>query len=136
VETSGPRDPAEPDAHPPPSHSVAAIEAEICREVLAIHIESYSRAPAKVRAHLWDDTVIVLLEGLELQPNEEFLIAEGHPEDVTALRNRFQQSISANFEAVVERATGRRVVGFLSQQHVDEPKFGVEVFRLGSARTG
>ena len=130
MEPSGRRDPSDPDSGTPSSPGIAAMEAEICREVLAIHIESYSRAPANVRAHLWDDTVIVLLDGLELQPNEEFLIAEGHPEQVTSVRNRFQQTISANFEAVVERATGRRVVGFMSQQHVDEPRFAVEIFRL------
>jgi len=109
------------------------MEAEICREVLAIHIESYSRAPGTVRAHIWDDLVIVVLDGLELQPSEEFLISEGHPEAVTGVRNRFEEAISANFEAVVERATGRPVVGFTSQQHVSEPRFAIEVFRLESA---
>jgi uncharacterized protein YbcI len=108
------------------------MEAEICRGVLAIHIESYSRAPAKVRAHIWEDLVIVVLDGLELQPNEEFLVGEGNPDDVTALRNRFEESISANFDAVVERATGRPVVGFTSQQHVSEPRFAVAVFRMAS----
>jgi uncharacterized protein YbcI len=112
------------------SPSVEAIEAEISREVLAIHIESYSRAPANVRAHVLDDLVIVLLDGLELQPSEEFLITKGHPETVTAVRNQFQQAISASFKSAVERATGRRVVAFTSQQHVNEPRFAVEVFRL------
>ena len=133
MEASEPADPSEVDPRAPSSPSVEAIEAEICREVLAIHIESYSRAPAKVRAHLWDDMVIVVLDGLELQPTEEFLVAEGHPEDVTAVRNQYQQAISATFTAVVERAAGRRVVGFISQQHVNKPRFAVEVFRLEPA---
>ena len=74
--------------------------------------------------------MVVLLDGLELQPSEEFLITEGHPETVTAVRNEFQQAISASFKSAVERATGRRVVAFTSQQHVSEPRFAVEVFRL------
>jgi uncharacterized protein YbcI len=77
-----------------------------------------------------DDTVLVLLDGLELQPSEEFLIAEGRPEAVVVVRNQFEQAMAPNFNAVVERATGRRVVGFASQQQVTEPRFAVEVFRL------
>src|SRR3954447_18872889 len=72
VEGPEPADPSELD--PPSSPSVEAMEAEISREVLAIHIESYSRAPADVRTHVLDDLVVVLLDGLELQPSEEFLI--------------------------------------------------------------
>jgi uncharacterized protein YbcI len=131
VEGSEPADPNEPDARVAFSPSVEAMEAEICRGVLAIHIESYSRAPTNVRAHIWDDLVIVVLDGLELQPSEEFLVAEGNPDAVTATRNRFEEAISANFDAVVERATGRPVVGFTSQQHVSEPRFAIAVFRLG-----
>jgi uncharacterized protein YbcI len=133
VEGSEPADPSEPDARLSSPPSVEAMEAEICREVLAIHIESYSRAPTNVRAHIWDDLVFVVLDGLELQPSEEFLVAEGNPEVVTATRNQFEEAISANFDAVVERATGRPVVGFTSQQHVTEPRFAIFVFRLDSA---
>ena len=129
VEGPEPADPSELDP-PTPSPSVEAMEAEICREVLAIHIESYSRAPANVLAYVLGDLVVVLLDGLELHPSEEFLITEGHPETVTAVRNQFQQAISASFKSAVERATGRRVVAFTSQQHVSEPRFAVEVFRL------
>jgi uncharacterized protein YbcI len=130
LEGSERADPSEPDRWASSTPSVEAMEAEICREVLAIHIESYTRAPARVRAHIWEDLVIVVLDGLELQPSEEFLVGEGNPEAVTTLRNRFEESISANFQAVVERATGRPVVGFTSQQHVSEPRFALAVFRM------
>jgi len=115
------------------SPSVETMEAEICREVLAIQLNSYGRGAASIRAHVLDDTVIVLLDGLELQPSEEFLIAEGRAEAVTTVRNHYQQAIAASFKAVVERATGRRVVGFASQQQISEPRFAVEVFRLKPA---
>ena len=110
--------------------SVAAMEEEISREILAIHLDSYGHGAASIRVHVLDDLVVVLLDGLELQPNEEFLIGKGRSEAVTTVRNQYQQAIGASFKAVIERATGRRVVGFVSQQQVSEPRFAVEVFRL------
>jgi uncharacterized protein YbcI len=115
------------------SPGVAAMEDEISREILAIHLDSYGRGAASVRVHVLDDLVVVLLDGLELQPSEEFLIAEGDSEAVITVRRQFQRAIAASFTAVIERATGRRVVGFVSQQQVSEPRFAVEIFRLAPA---
>jgi uncharacterized protein YbcI len=113
------------------SPSVAAMEDEICREILAIELDSYGRGATNVRAHvLDDDLVVVLLDGLKLQPSEEFLVEEGREQDVIAVRNQFEQAIAASFKGAVERATGRRVVGFTSQEQVSEPRFAIEVFRL------
>ena len=123
--------PGEMDARPRSSPSVGVMEDEICREILAIELDSYGRGATSIRAHLLDDDlVVVLLDGLKLQPSEEFLIEEGREEAVIAVRNQFEQAIAASFKAAVERATGRRVVGFTSQQQVSEPRFAIEVFRL------
>jgi hypothetical protein len=48
---------------------------------------------------------------------------------VHELRHAVQKAEAVSFEAVVERATGRRVVGFAST-HL-EPPFVAELFRLG-----
>jgi len=114
------------------SPSVAAMEEEIAREILAIQLDSYGSGAASVRAHLLDDLVVVVLNGLELQPNEEFMVAKGQGSAVITLRSEFQQAIGASFKAVIERSTGRRVVGFVSQQQVHEPRFAVEIFRLAA----
>jgi uncharacterized protein YbcI len=124
--------PADPDPEP---GSVAGptteqIEDEICRDLLAIHRESYGRAAAGAEAHVLGDTVIVLLDGLELLPNEEYLIGEGQQEAVARLRVKFQEAIGPTFRAAVERATGRRVIGFASHVQVEEPRFMAEIFRL------
>jgi uncharacterized protein YbcI len=106
------------------------IADEICRDLLAIHIGAYGRAAASAQAHLLHDTVIVLLDGLELLPNEEFLISQGHEEVVASVRVQFQKAIEPTFRAAVERATGRRVIGFASHVQVEEPRFMAEIFRL------
>lgn len=52
--------------------------------------------------HVLDDTVVVLL----------------------------QKAIEPTFRAAVERATGRRVIGFASHIQLEEPRFMAEIFRL------
>jgi uncharacterized protein YbcI len=102
----------------------------VCRDILAIQRDSYGRGAANAKAFVLDDTVIVILEGLELLPNEEFMIDKGEADAVRALREHFQQAIESTFRAAVERATGRRVIGFASHVTLDEPRFAVEIFRL------
>jgi uncharacterized protein YbcI len=103
---------------------------EICRDLLAIHLDSYGRAAASAEAHFLRDTVVVLLDGLELLPNEEFLIGEGQEDTVARVRTEFQEAIGPTFRAAVERATGRRVIGFASHVQIEEPRFMAEIFRL------
>jgi uncharacterized protein YbcI len=106
----------------------------VCRDVLAIQRDSYGRGAENAKAHVLDDTVIVILEGLELLPNEEFMIGRGQATAVRELREHFQQAIGSTFSAAVERATGRRVIGFASHVQLDEPRFAVEIFRLEPVR--
>ena len=124
--------PADPD---PQRGAVAGptteqVANEISRDLLAIHHQSYGRRAASAEAHVLGDTVIVLLDGLELLPNEEFLIGEGYEEAVGTVRTQFQEAIGPTFSAAVERATGRRVIGFASHIQMEEPRFMCEVFRL------
>ncbi len=124
--------PADPDPQPGDVAGPSAEEVadEIRRDILAIHRESYGRTAAEAKAYVLDDTVIVLLDGLELLPNEEFLINEGHGEAVGRVRTQFQKAIEPTFRAAVERATGRQVIGFASHVQLEEPRFMAEIFRL------
>jgi uncharacterized protein YbcI len=125
--------PADPD--PRPEEAVApsseAVERGIAKDLMAIHRDSYGRAANDTQAHVIGDTVIVILDDLELLPNEEFLIEQGRADAVSELRSSFQQAIAPTFRAAVERATGRRVVTFASHTQLEEePRFALEVFRL------
>ena len=128
------RQPGPADLDPSPKEAVApppeAVAEAVCRDILAIQRDSYGRGAENVKAHVLDDTVIVILDGLELLPNEEFMIGRGQADAVRELREHFQQAIESTFRAAVERATGRRVTGFASHVQLDEPRFAVEVFRL------
>ena len=125
----GPRDPS-PELGGVSAPTDQEVADEICRDLMVIHRESYGRPAASAQAHLLGDTLIVLLDGLQLLPNEEFLIDNGHWEAVDNVRTQYQKAIEPTFRAAVERATGRRVIGFSSHVQVNEPRFMTEIFRL------
>ena len=125
----GPADP-DPQRGEVAEPSAEAVADEICRDLLAIHSESYGRTADSAKAYVLGDKVIVLLDGLELLPNEEFLISEGQEDAVATIRTQYQKSIAPTFRAAVERATGRSVIGFASHIQVEEPRFMAEIFRL------
>ena len=54
---------------------------------------------------------------------------------MSQVRTRYQHAIRSSLSAAIERATGRRVIGFASTTNVDEPRFVAVVFKLeGPAR--
>ena len=74
------------------------------------------------------DLVLVALD-VELTKAEQTLLDSGKLEAVTGIRESYQEVIGATFSAIVERATGRRVISFVSQMNI-EPLYALEVFRL------
>ena len=105
-------------------------ERQIGEELLRLHSEAYGKGAGKVRVHIMDDLVILVLDELELMPNEEFMIGEGEGDAVIHIRSRYQQAIEMPFRAAVERGTGRRVISFASNTKLD-PNYAIEIFRLG-----
>ena len=124
----GPEDPGRPeDRRAPPTE--AEVSDEISREILRIHEESYGKGAEQAYALAEGDWVVVVLDGLELLPNEQFLVESGQRETVISVRHRYQEAIQASFTAAIERATGRSVVGFASTTNV-ELSFVAEIFKL------
>jgi len=130
--TKGPEDPRPESAGERDPPSPAQVNEAVAQEVLRIHEESYGRGAGSATANVVDDFVIVVLDDLELLPNEEFLVANGKTETVAHVRTQYQHAIQAPFRAAVERATGRKVIGFASTNSVEEPRFMVEIFKLES----
>ena len=125
----GPEDPGRPeDARQPPTRG--EVRDEVAREILRIYEESYGTGAANAETLVADNWVIVVLEGLQLLPNEQFLVENGQLDTVMEVRTRYQHAIRSSFSAAIERATGRTVVGFASTTSLEEPRFMAEVFRL------
>jgi uncharacterized protein YbcI len=106
------------------------VREEISREIHQIYEESYGRGAANAEALVGEGWVIVILDQLELLPNEEFLVENGEHDAVARVRTRYQLAIQAPLRAAIERATGRTVTGFASTTSVDEPRFAAEIFKL------
>ena len=129
-DNEGPADPSGPEERRGPP-SEAEVTDEISREILRIHEESYGNGAGKALTLMGEDFVVVVLDDLELLPNEKFLVERGRDDTVTQVRAQYQLAIQSSFTAAVERATGRTVVGFTSATSVREPRFAAEIFKLG-----
>ncbi len=128
-DAEGPEDPGRPeDARRPPTDR--QVRDEVGREILRIYEESYGAGATYAETLVGDHWVIVVLDGLQLLPNEQFLVDSGEQETVMEVRTRYQHAIRSSFSAAIERATGRTVIGFASTTSVEEPRFMAEVFRL------
>lgn len=115
----------QPPYQPRPAEVVRELESEIA----AIHLKSYGEDIRRIQVSVLDDTVIVVLD-ISLLTHERLVNAAGGGNSVRQIRKSYQKAIGATFIAAVEHATGRRVVGLVSDTHLD-PAFSVEVFRLG-----
>jgi uncharacterized protein YbcI len=89
----------------------------------------YGRGPEQAKTDVTDDLVVCVLRG-GFTPVEQTLLEGGHGDDVIRQRMAFQQVMRERFEHVVEGATGRRVIGFMSGNQQD-PDMICEVFALG-----
>jgi uncharacterized protein YbcI len=114
--------------HIPPDE--AALRA--AQEILQIHLETHGVGAKEARAdYFGESALVVFLDGIDLLPNEEFLLSEGEGEAVMNARTRYQEAVSSRFIAAVEGATGREVESFSSVTNLDGNRFAAEIFTLG-----
>jgi uncharacterized protein YbcI len=64
---------------------------------------------------------------------ERSLIEDDKAEPVAQMRRSFQQTMRADMSAAVEELTGREVIAFMSDSHL-EPDYSAEVFVLAPER--
>jgi uncharacterized protein YbcI len=93
-----------------------------------LHRDYYGRGPGAVRTVIGHDHAMCILEDI-YTPVERTLIDAGRFEAVRETRSAFQDTMQERFTSEVEQLVGRKVVGFLSQVHVD-PDLAVETFIL------
>ncbi len=96
--------------------------------LVALLKEFYGRGPTRAKTYFEDDLVVCLLRG-GFTRVEQTLLEGGRGAAVIQQRMAFQDLMRERFEKVIEGATGRRVIGYMSgnQQH---PDIMCEVFIL------
>jgi len=89
--------------------------------------EFYGRGPMKAKTYALDDIIICVLRGSGFTAIEKTMMDSGEPERVVAMREDFQRIMATRYKGMIEELTGRKVMAFLSQAHV-EPDITLEVF--------
>jgi len=97
--------------------------------MVALLKEFYGRGPTRAKSYYEDDLVVCVLRG-GFSRVEETLLAGGRGTAVIQQRMEFQEVMRARFTGVIENATGRPVIGFMSGNQQD-PDLMCEVFILG-----
>ncbi len=96
--------------------------------MVALLKEFYGRGPTRTKSYYEDDLVVCLLRG-GFSRVEQTLLEGGRGPSVIQQRMDFQDLMRERFESVIEDATGRKVIGFMSGNQQD-PDLMCEVFIL------
>ena len=99
--------------------------AEITNRIVALMREHYGRGPIKAKTYVLDNLIVcVLSDGFTAI--ERTMMEGGEPHRVLEMRRDFQRMMKSRYSEMIEQLTGRKVLAFLSQAHV-EPDLTVEM---------
>ena len=100
----------------------------ISDEIVSLLHRYTGRGPTEARTYVHDNLIVCLL-GDSLTKAEQSLVTGGHYASVLDTRSLFQRTMRADYTEAVERLSGRTVIAFMSQSHID-PNYGLEAFVL------
>jgi uncharacterized protein YbcI len=104
------------------------LHAAISNAIVRLHREYLGRGPTRARTSIRDNVVVVIMEDT-LTKAEQSLVADGKEDEVLRVRHSFQRTMRNDMVAAVERLTARRVIAFMSSNHID-PDLASETFVL------
>jgi uncharacterized protein YbcI len=100
----------------------------IANHVVRLLSDYTGRGPTKARTTFSHNLVTVVVEDL-LAKGERSLVRDGRADLVLGIRTAYQATMRDELVAGVEEFTGRRVIAFLSANHLD-PDIAIESFVL------
>ncbi len=116
----------------PDVHSLQGTHGDVLTAIsdgmVALLKEFYGRGPTQAKTYYQDDLVVCVMRG-GFTRVEQTLLDGGRGHAVIAQRVEFQEVMRERFEAVIEHATGRPVIGFMSGNQ-QAPDMICEVFVL------
>jgi uncharacterized protein YbcI len=104
------------------------LAAAISNTVVRALARTTGRGPTKARTTFGDNGVFVVLQD-SLTRGEQTLTDAGQGDAVLELRRRWQGVMENDLSREIEELTGRKVIGFMSDNHID-PDLAVAVFVL------
>jgi uncharacterized protein YbcI len=119
------------EAPTPPTEPPGRVAAAISTEAVQVVRDHTGRGPTKARTTINSDHVTIILADT-LTRGERTLVDNGEEDRVLDLRESLQRAMRADLVELVERQVGRKVIAFMSTNHID-PDLAVEVFVLQEA---
>ena len=112
----------------PPPLVGGRLLAEVTNRIVAFMREHYGRGPIKAKTYVLDNLIVcVLSDGFTAI--ERTMMEGGEPDRVLDMRRDFQRLMKERYSGMIEELTGRKVLAFLSQAHV-EPDLTIEMFLM------
>ncbi len=117
----------------PEQHEGASIAARISNHVVQTMSAYTGRGPTKAWTSIDVDLICVVLRDT-LTKGERSLVADGRTQLVLDMRRAYQYTMRHDLVSGVEQLSGRNVVAFLSDNHID-PDIAIESFVLEAHET-
>ncbi len=102
--------------------------AEITNRIVALMREHYGRGPIKAKTYVLDNLIVCVLSN-GFTAIERTMVEGGEPNRVLDMRRDFQRMMKHRYSGAIEQLTGRKVLAFLSQAHI-EPDLTIEMFLM------
>jgi uncharacterized protein YbcI len=102
--------------------------AEITNRIVALMREHYGRGPIKAKTYVLDNLIVCVLSN-GFTAIERTMVDGGEPHRVLDMRRDFQRMMKQRYSEMIEQLTGRKVLAFLSQAHI-EPDLTIEMFLM------
>src|SRR5215204_5478020 len=118
----------------PTTETVGEMLAAISTRIVQLLRENYGRGPSRAKSYAMDDCIVCVLRN-GFTPHERTIVEGGDPGRVIEMRQDFQRLMERQYRETIESITGRRVVAFLSQAHL-EPDITLEIFFLDRPMNG
>ena len=104
------------------------LNAAITSALVGIQTEYLGRGPRSASTFHYGHVLVTLMHDV-LTPAEKSLTRTNQTEAVDHIRHLFQETMESAFREAVERLTGRKVLAFISGNHI-EPDIAAELFIL------
>ena len=111
------------------AESRRSANAEISTGLVRLLRDYTGRGPTKARTYITDNLVTCVLEDTLTKGERVLAEHDGGHELILGHRKAFQKAMSRDARSLVEQVTGRRVVAFMSDNHID-PDMAIETFVL------
>ena len=118
----------------PAPETIGDMLAAISTRIVGLLREHYGRGPSRAKTYAMDDCIVCVLRN-GFTAHEQTIADGGDMGRVIEMRQDFQRLMEAKYREAIESITGRQVVAFLSQAHL-EPDITMEIFFLDRPMSG